>query len=65
MRVVAKKTTAKDLRPGDLFSTGGPDYWAEVASRPGVIGERVYVRTDQPCPAGEENEVVYRLVVEP
>ena len=52
---------ARDLRPGDLFSSRGPAYWSGALSSMSV-GEKVYVRTESP-PANEPDgdELVYRL----
>lgn len=54
----------RDLQPGDLFSTLGPEYWDLFGQRDGV-GERVYIRTN--APAGnfpDADEYVYKITVE-
>lgn len=61
-KVQAEEILGKDLQPGDLFSTGGPDYWDTAMDR-GSLGERVYVRTNAPCPSDQANEPVYRITI--
>jgi len=62
MTITVEPIRASDLQPGDLFSTAGPLYWElrDLAA----IGEKVYIRTEAPCPAGQENDLVYRIVIE-
>lgn len=59
-----EEIVARDLKPGDLFSTSGSDYWNR--ERPaGAVGERVYVRTDAPAEASPDlNETVFRITIE-
>lgn len=61
-KVQAEETLGKDLQPGDLFSTGGPDYW-DTAMDTDSLGERVYIRTNAPCPSDQANEPVYRITI--
>lgn len=63
LRITATEVRAAELQPGDLFSTAGPEYWT-ARRPPGAVGEKVYIRTEAPCPRGEENEVVFRLDIE-
>lgn len=63
MRINAIPIKAKDLRPGDLFSTGGPNYWDNYR-KAGVIGERVYIRTEEPTPPDQAEHQVYRIEIE-
>jgi hypothetical protein len=51
----------QDLEPGDLFSTAGPEYWGRRP--PDAIGEKVYIRTDAPCPPDQAHQRVYRLTI--
>jgi hypothetical protein len=51
---------ARDLKPGDLFSIRGPEYWLP-ALHSGSVGEKVYVRTDTPATGREDDTPVYRL----
>lgn len=46
---------ARDLQPGDLFSTEPQIYWDKMMIGRGV-GEMVYIRTNQPCPDGDDVE---------
>jgi len=64
-RIVAERCTGRDLRPGDLFSTCGPDYWAErpeVWPNNGAVGEKVYIYTGQQGP--DPDTTVYRIRIE-
>lgn len=63
LRIKATPTRGGDLKPGDLFSTAGPKYWGLI-DKNGSIGERVYIRTEAPCPQGEESEEIYRIEIE-
>ena len=52
---------AHALKPGDLFSTEGPEYWSLFPGLPS-IGERVYIRTyTQASNAADSNTTVYRI----
>ncbi len=63
MKIIATPCIGRDLRPGDLFSTAGPEYWDTYEER-GSIGERVYIRTCEPSGnAPDASEVVYRIEV--
>lgn len=67
MNIVATKVKAKDLKPGDLFSTWGQDYWDGASYRRwrnDVVGERVYIRTTVPCPEEQTDEDVYQITIE-
>lgn len=60
MKIVATPIKSQDLKAGDLFSTAGPEYWdREKAS----IGEKVYVRTETPCPEDQFDEAVFLLEI--
>lgn len=73
MKITATKVTAKDLKPGELFSNMGQRYWDAAASgggeanvRSGIysVGERVYIRTDTPCPEDQAEDDIYRITIE-
>lgn len=65
MRIIATKVTAKDLKPGDLFSNVDQHYWdLAVALNAAVIGERVYIRTNAPCPEDQAEDEIYRIEIE-
>src|ERR1700758_2499699 len=64
MRVRATACLGRDLKPGDLFSTAGPWYWAHVDSK-GSVGQRVYIRTNAPADLfADADERVYRIEIE-
>lgn len=62
IRIIAKPIKAKDLKPGDLFSTAGPEYWSYMGTRKS-IGEKVYVRTDAADPVDQGQAEVFRIVI--
>jgi hypothetical protein len=55
MKVIATPIKCKDLKPGDLFSTVDQIYWDAVKDDR-VVGERVYIRTNNPCPKDQEED---------
>ncbi len=61
-KIQAEMILGKDLQPGDLFSTAGPEYWDYAMDR-GSVGERVYIRTNAPCPASQGNEPIHRIAI--
>ena len=64
MRVKAEKVTGRDLKPGDLFSTAGQDYW-DIAMNQGSVGERLYVRTKIDADRFDDaDEPIYRITIE-
>ena len=62
MRVQVKEVKVEDLEPGDLFSTAGEDYWDNLDD--GSVGEKVYIRTDVPCPEDQVGLKVYKVTVQ-
>ena len=65
MKIKTTRLFGRDLKAGDLFSTAGQDYWDGVnANLKGSIGEKVYIRTKEVCPIGQEEEIVYKLTIE-
>ena len=62
MTIQAIKIMAKDLQPGDLFSTAGPIYWSNIKSNHS-LGEKVYIRTEEPSPKDQDEEEVYKLII--
>lgn len=65
MRVQVEEVRAEDLEPGDLFSTAGRAYWdSRDAWFLGYIGEKVYIRTNAPCPEDQADHKVYRVTVQ-
>lgn len=63
MKIIATKIKGKDLKAGDLFTTADQDYWDSIAEHHS-IGEKVYIRTDEPCPEDQEDEEIYKLTIE-
>lgn len=45
--IKAEPVIAKDLKPGELFSVRGPEYWDTFSTRDSV-GESAYIRTNVP-----------------
>jgi hypothetical protein len=61
MNICATPIRGRDLRPGDLFSTAGPEYWDAFVNF-SSIGERVYIRTCAPGrPDGDE--MVFKIEI--
>jgi hypothetical protein len=64
IRINATAILGRDLRPGDLFSTAGPEYWDGFPTFPS-IAERVYIRTASPATQSPDaDEEVYRIEIE-
>lgn len=57
----AEKVKGKDLKPGEAFSTACPDYWEKRKWQ--SLGEKVYLRTNSPCPEKEADQEIYRITV--
>lgn len=63
MKILAHPIKSRDLKPGDLFSMGAQwkgDMWLRD---PGVIGIKVYIRTEKECPFIQADEDVFRIEV--
>ena len=65
MKIIATKIKAKELKAGDLFSNVGQLYWnnSNIKAHQS-IGEKVYIRTEEPCPEDQEEEEIYRIEIE-
>lgn len=64
MKITATKVKAKELEPGDLFSTAGQYYWDHSANiAAGSVGEKVYIRTEMPARPDQEEEEIYRITI--
>lgn len=63
MRIKATEVKASELNPGDLFSTAGQIYW-DMHSLKESVGERVFIRTEAPCPPDQAQELVFRIEIE-
>lgn len=63
IKIQATSVLGRDLKPGDLFSTVGPEYW-DLVDRLESIGERVYIRMNTPFSnAPDSNEEVFRIEI--
>lgn len=63
MKIVAEETTCDQVKPGELFSTAGQSYWSHYD--PNSIGQKLYVRTEAPCPQSEQGNIIYRITIQP
>jgi hypothetical protein len=64
MKINATKIMGKDLKPGDLFSTVGQIYWDVSDNDKLRIGEKVYIRTNSPCPKDQLEEPIYKITIQ-
>lgn len=62
IRYKTTETTCEQVKVGELFSTGGPEYWNHVD--PLAIGQKVYIRTDAPCPPHDVGQPIFIIEVE-
>lgn len=66
MYIKTIKIRAKDLKPGDLFSTYGKDYWDKASiGKEGQVGEKVFIRTDANCPIDQYDVEVFKIEIVP
>lgn len=66
MKIIAKRVKCKHLMPGDLFSMFPQAFWDGVISCADEdgnmpIGQKVYIRTDAPCPPEDRENEIYRI----
>jgi hypothetical protein len=62
--IKAERVRARDLLPGELFSSSAPEYWEKMALTHGSCGEKVYVRTNIPADMfGDADELVTRVTI--
>ena len=59
IRFIATPIKAKDIQPWQSFSSAGPEYWDKP--NPGSVGEKVYIRTDAPCPKSDEDVTAFLI----
>jgi hypothetical protein len=63
IEIKATPVKAYELKPGDLFSTRGADYWS-MFSWKGGLGEQVYIRTDVPADSSPDaDSIIYKIEV--
>jgi hypothetical protein len=64
IRIRTELVYPKDLKPGELFSTVGDNYWQNFSEKDSY-GERVYIRTPAPAENFEgAQEPIYRITIE-
>ena len=63
MRIIATACLASDLKSGDLFSTGDQDTWDDLSHDLFAVGQKVYIRTHNPCPPDQAAEPIFRLTI--
>lgn len=64
VRFKVEEIPGRELRPGDLFSTAGPEVWDHVDARRS-IGEKIYIRTNAPEDQATDGHLpIYRVVLE-
>lgn len=68
MKVIATQIKGKELEAGDLFSTADQLHWDSFANAAEIdqsrIGEKVYIRTNAPCPKDQEEVDIYRITIQ-
>jgi len=62
IRIKAELVKGVDLKAGEFFSTAGQEHWDNIP--PGAIGEKVYIRTNEPSPPSDKDAEVYRITIE-
>lgn len=63
LKITATLCKGSDLKPGDLFSTVGNNYWSTVHKRKS-IGECVYIRTETSATnAIDYDSEIYRITI--
>lgn len=61
MKIIAHQIKAKELQPGDLFSSGDQYAWDNYD--PLSLGQQVFIRTEAPCPSTQADITLYRIEV--
>lgn len=65
MKFLATPIEAKNLKPGDLFSMGvDQKLWNKLSSQDDIVGIKVYIRTEAPVPADQEDMEVFKITIE-
>ena len=62
MKIYSKAVLCKDLKPGDLFSTAHQAYW-DLMDTTQAIGEKIYIRTNVPCPQDQAEHEIQRITI--
>jgi len=66
MKIIVTEVKAKDLEPGDLFTTANQAYWDAVCQPLPIglsVGEKVFIRTPVPCPLEQADDPIYKLQI--
>jgi hypothetical protein len=63
VKITTEEMRAKDIKPGDLFTTAPQEYWDHVDKDLDAIAQTVYIRTGAPCPKSQEKVRVYKVIV--
>jgi len=63
MEIKVEPVKCKDLKPGDLFSIANQDEWDSNLEWSLSIGEKVYIRTNIPCPEDQRESEIYRVTI--
>ena len=69
MKILATKTTADKLEPGDLFSGRDQKYWDGVVNESSlffndlVVAHAIFFRSIIDCPDEQKNTVVYKIKI--
>lgn len=65
MRIVADSCVAHELKSGQLFSTADQEEFdvdlIRIREGEPVVGIKVYIRTETPCPEDQAMDRVYRV----
>lgn len=54
---------AADLQAGDLFSKAGQEYWDLCLADHHAIGQKVFIRTDEPTPEDQKDIMIYKITI--
>lgn len=59
----AEEIKCEDIKPGELFSARGTDYWDGIPHL-GSLGESVYIRMPTPVPPNDVGRLTFRITIE-
>lgn len=63
MKITTQQLKCKELIAGDLFSTASQFYWDNRDKN--AVGEKVYIRTEAPCPPTQAEDDIYKITIQP
>ena len=58
----AEEVKCEDIKPGELFSARGADFWDGVPHL-GSLGESVYIRMPTPVPPNDVGRSTFRITI--